>query len=131
MRYLLVLGLCLACAAPASASQSSNPSNAQTIERLKQEALLQEQDAEMMSRPEGWDEAKCAFSIGWAIGTTLLAPAKLLKIRQLIHEAGGVWKAAKMFISAKSWDEKMAVFGKANIWLVSEFFGINSIRENC
>jgi whole genome shotgun sequence assembly, scaffold_89 len=73
----------------------------------------------------------CAAAIGSMIASNVVGAGKLLKIKRLIKDLGGVVEAVKVMWGASFSYEKMQAAGGALGALASEFFGIDSVRHNC
>jgi len=81
--------------------------------------------------PGFWEICACAGAIVWVVGTNLIVPWRLVKLKQTIHALGGAWNAAKLSLRATHWHEKLRVFGEAGAGAAAEFFGVKQIRDNC
>ncbi|MCS4536344.1 hypothetical protein [Corynebacterium sp. HS2168-gen11] len=63
--------------------------------------------------------------------TNLVGASKILKIKRLIRDLGGVKHTVQLMWGASFSYEKMHEAGAALATLVGEFFGITSIRNEC
>lgn len=73
----------------------------------------------------------CSGAIISMIGGNLIGASKLLKIKRLIAQLGGVSQAVRLMWGASFKYEKMREAGKALGALAGELFGIDQIRKNC
>ena len=60
-----------------------------------------------------------------------MSAAKILKIKKLIAQLGGVREAVQIMWGASFSYEKMQAAGGTIAALAGEFFGVTSIREKC
>ena len=75
--------------------------------------------------------AGCTAAIALFLGTNLVSAAKILKIKKLIAQLGGVREAVQIMWGASFSYEKMKAAGGTIAALAGEFFGVTSIREKC
>ena len=73
----------------------------------------------------------CSGSIVLALGGLALPAAKILKIKKLMNELGGVTEAVRMMWGASFSYEKMQAAGGALAALGAELLGIAGIKEKC
>lgn len=73
----------------------------------------------------------CAGAIATVIASTAFPAAKILKIKKLVKELGGVAEAAKLFWGASFSYEKVKALGGAAAALAGELIGITQIKEQC
>jgi hypothetical protein len=73
----------------------------------------------------------CTAAIATVIASTAFPAAKILKVKKLIGELGGVAKAVQIFWGASFSYEKLQVVGGAALALAGELIGITSIKEEC
>ncbi|WP_232664812.1 hypothetical protein [Pseudonocardia sp. TRM90224] len=73
----------------------------------------------------------CIASVGAVLVSTLVPAAKLLKIKTLIKELGGVYDATRLLIGAGNAAEKAEALAITLGALVGELTGIKGILENC
>lgn len=73
----------------------------------------------------------CSGSIVLALGGVALPAAKILKIKKLMNELGGVTEAVRMMWGASFSYEKMQAAGGALGALGAELLGIAGIKEKC
>jgi hypothetical protein len=73
----------------------------------------------------------CTAAIATVIASTAFPAAKILKVKKLIGELGGVAKAVEIFSGASFSYEKLQVVGGAALALAGELIGITSIKEEC
>lgn len=85
----------------------------------------------VVADPSAWQVTKCAGSLAWALGSTVFAGAKLLKIKKYIKALGGVKEAAALLVGATTWAEKMEAGGSALVNLAAEISGVKDVQENC
>lgn len=75
--------------------------------------------------------AKCAATVTSAIATNAIPAAKLLKIKRLIKDLGGVQMAVKLLIGATTTAEKLKAGGQALVELSKAFLGITAVEAAC
>lgn len=75
--------------------------------------------------------AGCTAAIALFLGTNLVSAAKIIKIKRLIKDLGGLKEAVKIMWGASFSYEKMQAAGGTLAALAGEFFGITSIRNEC
>ncbi|WP_147359930.1 hypothetical protein [Clavibacter lycopersici] len=73
----------------------------------------------------------CTAAIATVIASTAFPAAKILKVKKLIGELGGVAKAVQIFWGASFSYEKLQVVGGAALALAGELIGITSVKEEC
>lgn len=73
----------------------------------------------------------CSSAILFAIATTAIPVAKVLKIRKLVKSLGGVNKAVKVMWGASFSYEKVRALGGAAAALAGEIIGITAVRKGC
>lgn len=73
----------------------------------------------------------CAGAIATVIASTAFPAAKILKIKKLVKELGGVTEAAKLFWGASFSYEKVRALGGTAAALAGELIGITQIKEQC
>ena len=73
----------------------------------------------------------CTGAIAAAIAGVALPAAKILKVKKLMNELGGVTEAVKLMWGASFSYEKMAVAGGAFGALAAELVGIAGIQQEC
>lgn len=73
----------------------------------------------------------CTGAIAAAIAGVALPAAKILKIKKLMNELGGVTEAVQLMWGASFSYEKMAAAGGAFGALAAEFVGIAGIQQEC
>lgn len=73
----------------------------------------------------------CSGAILALIGGNLVGAAKLLKIKRLINDLGGVTQAVRIMWGASFSYEKMRAAGGAIAALAGEFLGISQVRSQC
>lgn len=73
----------------------------------------------------------CSGAIATVIASTAFPAAKILKIKKLVKELGGVAEAAKLFWGASFSYEKVKALGGAAAALAGELIGITQIKEQC
>lgn len=77
------------------------------------------------------DPLACAGSVTAAAGGLLVPAAKILKIRGLIRDLGGVVRSVRLLIGAGNAAEKAEVVATAVGALAAELVGIRGIRDFC
>lgn len=77
------------------------------------------------------DYLACAGAITALIGGTLIPAAKLLKIKRLVKELGGLKEAVKLMWGAGLKEEKLKELGAAATALGAELIGIAAVRDAC
>lgn len=75
--------------------------------------------------------AKCAATVTSAIATNVIPAAKLLKIKRLIKDLGGVKSAVQLLIGATTTAEKLKAGGEALVELSKAFLGITAVEAAC
>ncbi|HCH48467.1 hypothetical protein ACTXIU_04990 [Glutamicibacter arilaitensis] len=75
--------------------------------------------------------AKCAQALGTAVLGFAVPAVKLIRIKALIKELGGVWKSAKLLVGAGTAAEKGEAAVTALASLVAELAGIPGIVGAC
>jgi hypothetical protein len=88
-------------------------------------------DDERLLHPTQANVLGCAAAIATVIASTAFPAAKILKIKKLIGELGGVAKAVQIFWGASFSYEKLQAVGGAALALAGELIGITSIQEEC
>lgn len=73
----------------------------------------------------------CTGAILWAIGSTLIPAAKILKIKRYMKELGGVRESIKILWGASFNYEKLMAMGGTVAALGAELLGIAAIRQAC
>jgi hypothetical protein len=73
----------------------------------------------------------CAGALGLLVGSAVVVPAKLLKIKRYIQALGGLREAATLIVGATTFAEKMQRGGQALIALCEEIIGIGAVKDNC
>lgn len=84
----------------------------------------------------GWETMQasflgCAAAIAMVIASTAIPAAKILRVKRLIDELGGVARAVQILWGASFYYEKLQVVGGAALALAGELLGITSIRTEC
>ncbi|KAK0703000.1 hypothetical protein B0T26DRAFT_626149, partial [Lasiosphaeria miniovina] len=87
--------------------------------------------SELEARTSVWKIAKCIAAIVKLLGTTAIPAAKLLRIKKYIKLLGGVKKAVKLLLKAKTRAQRLKLGGKALVNLAAELLGISSVKKNC
>jgi len=72
----------------------------------------------------------CVVQITKAIAEGYLPIAKLRRVKDLIKEAGGVYKAAKALLKADKWED-LKEFGEAFFELAKILAGVDGIADTC
>ncbi|WP_226358795.1 hypothetical protein [Pseudonocardia sp. ICBG601] len=73
----------------------------------------------------------CVGAIGVAVGGVLIPAAKILKIKKLVAQLGGIKEAVQTFWGASfSW-EKIQAIGGPIAALGAELLGITAVRAQC
>jgi hypothetical protein len=72
----------------------------------------------------------CVVQITKAIAEGYLPVAKLRRVKDLIKEAGGVYKAAKALLKADKWED-LKDFGDAFFELAKVLAGVDGIADTC
>jgi hypothetical protein len=72
----------------------------------------------------------CVVQITKAIAEGYLPIAKLRRVKDLIKEAGGVYKAAKALLKADKWED-LKDFGEAFFELAKILAGVDGIADTC
>lgn len=112
----------------------------EVIESIPDEVLLQGDEATrewLQNDPkaqEATQEASalgCTASILSLIGGNMIVAGKLLKIKRLIQDLGGVVSAVRHMAGAGFNYEKLKHGGGAIFTLASELFGIEGVRTQC
>lgn len=88
---------------------------------------------------DAWHIAKCAAAITVAIGGVAVPVAKVLKIKKLIKEVGGVKSLASKIIDVAKGSGSLGKriksvfkeFGTGVVGLAAEVLGIDAIASNC
>lgn len=70
-------------------------------------------------------------AIGVAIGGALVPAAKILKIKKLVAQLGGIKKAVEIFWGASFAWEKIQAIGGPIAALGAELLGITAVRAQC
>lgn len=78
-----------------------------------------------------WDIAACVAAIVSLLASTAIPAAKLLKIKKLIEELGGVRTAVELLIGATFTKEKLKAVGSALATLAAELLGIAAVKNYC
>lgn len=73
----------------------------------------------------------CVGAIGVAIGGALVPAAKILKIKKLVAQLGGIKKAVEIFWGASFAWEKIQAIGGPIAALGAELLGITAVRAQC
>ncbi|KAI9150494.1 hypothetical protein HJFPF1_10262 [Paramyrothecium foliicola] len=90
------------------------------------------EDSDVLERGIGIPKAiKCAAAIADLIVGHVVPASKLLKIKKLIKSVGGVKKAVKLLLKAKTKAQFIKIGGSALWKLYQEISGIGSVRRNC
>jgi hypothetical protein len=84
----------------------------------------------------GWNTMEasvlgCTAAIAIVIASTAVPAAKILRIKRLIDELGGVATAVQIFWGASFSYEKLQAVGGAALALAGELLGITSIQREC
>ncbi|KAL6706173.1 hypothetical protein ACN47E_006089 [Coniothyrium glycines] len=84
-----------------------------------------------LTERQNWGQiASCAFEIGKAVAEGYIPVAKLRRVKKLIEEAGGVWKAAKALLKADKMED-LKEFGEA-FWELSQvLLGVDGVVDAC
>ncbi len=73
----------------------------------------------------------CVGAIGVAVGGVLIPAAKILKIKKLVAQLGGIKEAVQTFWGASfSWEKIQAIGGPVTA-LGAELLGITAVRTQC
>lgn len=88
-------------------------------------------DPELAKRIDWVKVAKCVATVTSAIATNIIPATKLLKIKKLIGELGGVKSAIQLMIGATTTAEKLKVGGEALVELSKAFLGITAVEAAC
>ena len=75
--------------------------------------------------------AGCTAAIALFIGTNAVSLGKIVKIKRLIKDLGGLKEAVQIMWGASFSYEKMQAAGGTLAALAGEFFGVTSIRNEC
>ena len=75
--------------------------------------------------------AGCIAAVTLFLGTNLVSVGKIVKIKRLIKDLGGLKEAVQIVWGASFSYEKMQAAGGTLAALAGEFFGITGIREKC
>ncbi|OLM09510.1 hypothetical protein Ae706Ps2_5972c [Pseudonocardia sp. Ae706_Ps2] len=73
----------------------------------------------------------CVGAIGVAVGGVLVPAAKILKIKKLVAQLGGVKEAVQTFWGASFRWEKIQAIGGPVAALGAELLGITAVRTQC
>lgn len=76
------------------------------------------------------DPLRCVGSVGAILIGVLVPAVKILKIRALIKDLGGVFAAARLLVGAGTAAEKAEAITTLT-FLVAELVGIAGVRDNC
>ncbi len=85
----------------------------------------------VVADPSWWSIAKCAGAIATFVGTNMISVSKLLKVKKLIADLGGIRRSAELILRASTWEERMRIGGTALVALAGEILGYSLIRNNC
>ena len=77
----------------------------------------------VVADPSWWSIAKCAGAIAAFVGTNMISVSKLLKVKKLIADLGGIRRSAELILRASNWEERMRVGGTALVALAGEILG--------
>ncbi|MGQ0573715.1 MAG: hypothetical protein ACT4RN_05850 [Pseudonocardia sp.] len=81
--------------------------------------------------PRNGNYRRVSGSVAAALAGVLVPAAKILKIRQLIKDLGGVIDASRLLIGAGTAAEKTEAIATAVGFLAAELLGIAGIRQYC
>ncbi|MFZ1354107.1 MAG: hypothetical protein WAS52_06070 [Enterococcus aquimarinus] len=85
----------------------------------------------IVADPSAWKVTKCAAAISFAVGSTIFAAAKLVKIKKYIKTLGGIKITAKLLVGATTTAERLKVGGSALVGIAAVIFGVDDIRTYC
>ena len=118
-------------------AKDANGAPVTTRYRLEGNTLVQVVDFDQNSAfpvvadPTFWQVTKCSAAIAWFIGTNIVAPLKLLKIKKYVQSLGGLRASASLMVRASTWVERMNIGGGALVGLGAEIAGVVAIQDNC
>lgn len=78
-----------------------------------------------------WQILKCVGAIVQLLVSTAIPAAKILRIKKLIAELGGVRRAVELMLKATTREEKLRVGGQTLVALAAEVLGISSVQTHC
>lgn len=90
--------------------------------------FTQHNQSQLTARASIWG---CTGAVLALVGGNLVSAAKLLKIKKLIDDLGGVTDAVKLMWGASFNYEKLQAAGGALGALAAEFFGISAVKSQC
>ena len=85
----------------------------------------------VVADPNFWQVTKCVAAIAWFVGTNIIAPLKLLKVKRYVQSLGGFRASANLMIRASTWTERMNIGGGALVGLAAEVAGVKAIQDDC
>ena len=86
------------------------------------------QSGQFVEEASFWE---CSGAIASLIAGNLIGASKLLKIKRLINDLGGVAQAVRLMWGAGFKYEKMLAAGKAVAALAAELIGISQVQRGC
>jgi hypothetical protein len=118
-------------------AKDANGAPVSTRYRLEGNTLVQVVDFDqntafpVVADPSFWHVTRCAGAIAWFLGTNIVVPLKLLKIRRYVQSLGGIRASASLMLRASTWTERMNIGGGALVGLAAEVAGVAAIQDNC
>ncbi|MFB9904252.1 hypothetical protein [Allokutzneria oryzae] len=73
----------------------------------------------------------CISAIGQALAGLALPAFKIMKIKRLINDVGGLWEAVRLALGGTSAAEKGEAIATAFAALIAELSGISGISQHC
>lgn len=77
------------------------------------------------------DVVRCIGAIGAVVAGLLIPAVKILKIKKLMEQIGGVWETVRLLIGGSTRIERIEAVGTALTFLVAELIGVVAIRDFC
>lgn len=86
---------------------------------------------ESLVRRGWWEVTKCAGAIAAFVGSNLVSASKLLKVKKLLDDLGGIRKSAELIVKASNNEERLRIGGTALVALAGEILGTSLVANNC
>jgi len=118
-------------------AKDANGAPVTTRYRLEGNTLVQVVDFDqntafpVLADPNFWQVTRCAAAVAWFVGTNIIAPLRLLKVKRYIQSLGGLRASANLMLRASTWVERINIGGGALVGLAAEIAGVAAIQDNC
>jgi len=118
-------------------AKDANGAPVATRYRLEGNTLVQVVDFDqhtafpVVADPTFWHVTRCAAAVAWFVGTNIIAPLRLLKVKRYIQSLGGLRASANLMLRASTWVERINIGGGALVGLAAEIAGVAAIQDNC